>query len=102
MNLSDALTTALAGLRSAGVPTDLGHYAFCTNGSGSAGTLGIPTVGFGPGREDAAHTTDESITVHDLLTGARGYTALARALTSLTPGEIHATPIGAAELKGHD
>jgi putative selenium metabolism hydrolase len=96
------VSTALAGLRSAGVPTDLGHYAFCTNGSGSAGTLGIPTVGFGPGREDAAHTTDESITVHDLLTGARGYTALARALTSLTPGEIHATPIGAAELKGHD
>src|SRR5271165_3064523 len=95
------VSAALAGLRSAGVPTELGHYAFCTNGSGTAGALGIPTIGFGPGQEDAAHTTDESITVHDLLTGARSYTALARALTSLTPEEIRATPIGASEVEGH-
>jgi acetylornithine deacetylase/succinyl-diaminopimelate desuccinylase-like protein len=95
------VSAALAGLRSAGGPADLGHYAFCTNGSGSAGVLGIPTLGFGPGQEDAAHTTDESIVVHDLLAGARSYSALARALTSLTLEDIRTTPAGASEEWGH-
>ena len=85
------VTAALAGLRAAGMPADLGHYAFCTNGSGSAGILGIPTLGFGPGQQDAAHTTDESISVQDLIAGANSYTALARALTSLTPEDIRTT-----------
>ena len=28
-----------------------GAYRFCTNAAYSAGTAGVPTVGFGPGRE---------------------------------------------------
>ena len=52
------------------------------------GTFGIPTIGFGPGHEDVAHTTDEWISVADLVDGVRGYTALARALTGLTVEEI--------------
>jgi putative selenium metabolism hydrolase len=92
------VAAALAGLHAAGMPTDLGYYAFCTNGSGSAGILGIPTLGFGPGHEDAAHTTDESITVQDLLAGARSYTALARTLTSLTLEDIRTTPASASKV----
>jgi acetylornithine deacetylase/succinyl-diaminopimelate desuccinylase-like protein len=34
---------------------------------------GIPTVGFGIGREIDAHTIDESIAVTDRFTAARGY-----------------------------
>jgi acetylornithine deacetylase/succinyl-diaminopimelate desuccinylase-like protein len=92
------VTAALAGLHAAGMQSGLGHYAFCTNGSGSAGILGIPTLGFGPGQEDAAHTADESISVQDLLSGARSYAALARALTSLTPEDIRTTPASASEV----
>jgi putative selenium metabolism hydrolase len=62
--------------------TDIGldstptHYRFCTNGSLTAGVLGIPTIGFGVGVESMAHQVDEHVTVDSLLAGARGYSAL--------------------------
>lgn len=62
---------------------NISHYCFCTNGSLPDRHLGIPTIGFGPGSEDLAHRKDEYILVNDLLEGARGYTALAKALTNL-------------------
>jgi putative selenium metabolism hydrolase len=67
--------TALAALGAE--PT---HWAFCTNGSGTA-ALGIPTIGFGPGDESLAHRVDEFIALDELYAGARGYAALAAALT---------------------
>jgi putative selenium metabolism hydrolase len=57
-----------------------GHWAFCTNGSGTA-ALGIPTIGYGPGDETLAHRVDEHIALAELHAGARGYAALAAALT---------------------
>jgi putative selenium metabolism hydrolase len=90
---STFVRTAVDAIRAAGVATEVFHYAFCTNGSGSAGTLGIPTIGFGPGHEDAAHSTDEWISVADLVDGVRSYTALARALTGLSVKEIRATAV---------
>jgi putative selenium metabolism hydrolase len=56
------------------------HWAFCTNGSGTA-ALGIPTIGFGPGDESLAHRVDEYIELDELHAGARGYATLAAALT---------------------
>jgi acetylornithine deacetylase/succinyl-diaminopimelate desuccinylase-like protein len=53
------------------------HYSFCTNGSLTAGALGIPTVGFGVGVESMAHQVDEHITLASLRAGARGYAAFA-------------------------
>jgi putative selenium metabolism hydrolase len=58
----------------------LGHYAFCTNGSGTAGRLGIPTIGFGPGDEAMAHRVDEFVDIADLERAAKGYAAIALAL----------------------
>lgn len=58
----------------------VGAYAFCTNGSYSAGKLGIPTIGFGPGDENQAHTVDESISIDALLLSVRGYRAIAEAV----------------------
>ncbi|MDQ2745149.1 MAG: YgeY family selenium metabolism-linked hydrolase, partial [Chloroflexota bacterium] len=70
---SEIVRRASAGLRRAGIEPILTHYAFCTNGSGTAGRMGIPTVGFGPGEETLAHRVDESIELDQLLRAARGY-----------------------------
>ena len=56
------------------------HWAFCTNGSGTA-ALGIPTIGYGPGDETLAHRVDEFIELDELYAGALGYATLATALT---------------------
>jgi putative selenium metabolism hydrolase len=64
---------AREGLMEAGIPAEFGSYRFCTNAAYSAGVAGIPTVGFGLGREVDAHTIDESIAIADLFTAARGY-----------------------------
>ena len=53
----------LAGLHAAGIESRLSHYSFCTNGSHYAGESGIRTVGFGPSRENLAHTADEYVEV---------------------------------------
>ncbi|MEO3781146.1 YgeY family selenium metabolism-linked hydrolase [Micromonospora sp. B11E3] len=74
------VTAAMEGLRSAGLDAVVSHYRFCTNGSGTAGHLGIPTIGYGPGEEDQPHTVDESIALADLHAGARGYAAIVSAL----------------------
>lgn len=72
--------TALAGLRSAGLNPGTTQYSFCTNGSHYAGEAGIPTIGFGPSREDLAHTIDEYIEIDQLLQAARGYYGILQAL----------------------
>jgi len=64
---------ALAGLRRAGLNPEITQYSFCTNGSHYAGEAGIPTVGFGPSRENLAHTIDEFIEVEQLLKAVPGY-----------------------------
>lgn len=68
---------ASAALARVGLGAELSHYAFCTNGSGTAGRLGIPTIGFGPGDEELAHRVDEYIEIADLGRAALGYAAIA-------------------------
>ena len=74
---------ALKGLRAAGIPAELSQYSFCTNGSHYAGEAGIKTLGFGPSRENLAHTIDEHVELSHLEAAWRGYQALAQALTGL-------------------
>jgi len=57
---------AAESLRSAGLEVRFGTYAFCTNGSESAGVRGIPTIGLGPGDESQAHIVDESVSILQL------------------------------------
>ncbi|MCS7060951.1 MAG: YgeY family selenium metabolism-linked hydrolase [Anaerolineae bacterium] len=54
----------------------IGYYAFCTNAARSAGMLGIPTIGFGPGCEEHAHIADEFCELEQLWGAAQGYYAL--------------------------
>jgi putative selenium metabolism hydrolase len=55
----------------------LGTWPFSTDGTYTMGLAGIPTIGFGPGDERQAHTTDEQIRVADVLDAARVYAQLA-------------------------
>lgn len=71
--------TCLRAVTTAGAVPELGVWGFCTNGSESAGR-GIPTIGFGPGRESDAHLEDESVSVTELQTAAVVYRHLARSL----------------------
>ena len=72
--------TALAGLRNAGLNPQITQYSFCTNGSHYAGEAGIKTIGFGPSRENLAHTIDEYVEVDQLLQATEGYYGIQQAL----------------------
>lgn len=80
---SPIVQAAISALDEVGLSPLLSHYAFCTNGSQSAGRRGIPTIGFGPGDEAQAHTIDESVEIEQLVRAADGYEALARELAGI-------------------
>jgi putative selenium metabolism hydrolase len=80
--------TALRAVQEAGIPPQPATYRFCTNGSLTAGTLGIPTIGFGVGREQDAHTVDESVDLAQLRRGVAGFRSLAAALTARSRREL--------------
>jgi putative selenium metabolism hydrolase len=55
----------------------VGYWNFSTEGTYTAGVAGIPTVGFGPGDPGCAHTTDECVSLGDVLNAAGVYAQLA-------------------------
>lgn len=71
---------AAEGLRAVGLDPQFGAYGFCTNATYSAGTARVPTVGFGPGREEDAHVIDERASVAALLAAWRGYQGIIEAV----------------------
>jgi putative selenium metabolism hydrolase len=48
----------------------ISRWSFSTNGVATMGRLGIPSVGFAPGKEELAHTTGEWVKVEDLVKSA--------------------------------
>lgn len=67
------IQAAYRGLKNAGLKPEITQYSFCTNGSHYAGEKGIKTIGFGPSKENLAHTIDEYIELEQLFAGAEGY-----------------------------
>ncbi len=67
------IQAALKGIKSVGINPTITQYSFCTNGSHYAGEAGIKTIGFGPSRENLAHTIDEYIEVEQLVNVTKGY-----------------------------
>ncbi len=67
-------------LKSCGLKPSLSKFSFCTDGSYTAAVAKIPTIGFGPSREDLAHTIDEYIEIDQLEKAAKGYFALAKTI----------------------
>ncbi len=87
---SALVRTALEAVDNAGIAPRLGTYRFCTNGSLTAATLAIPTIGFGVGREEHAHTVDESIELAQFERAVTGFRSLAGALTGCSRAELAA------------
>lgn len=54
----------------------ISRWHFSTNGVATMGVLGIPTVGFAPGREELAHTTREHVRIDDLVTATAVYSLI--------------------------
>lgn len=64
----------------------VGRWTFSTNGVATMGRLGIPTVGFAPGREELAHSTEEHVAVADLVTATAVYALLPSTLATRIGG----------------
>ncbi len=75
---SELSILALKALENVGLSPTLDTYAFCTNGSKSAGELGIPTIGFGPGEERLAHIDDEYILLSEVIQACEVYSEIMR------------------------
>jgi putative selenium metabolism hydrolase len=58
-----------------GVSPAVGKWTFSTNGVGSMGVMGVPTIGFGPGEEDVAHSVNERVAIRHLVEAAQFYAA---------------------------
>ncbi len=68
---------ALAAHRSAfDEDAQIGFWVFSTNAVATAGMLGIPTIGFGPGHEKFAHAPNEQVETEHLVRAAAFYVAL--------------------------
>jgi acetylornithine deacetylase/succinyl-diaminopimelate desuccinylase-like protein len=73
---------AAAAREALGKAPRISRWSFSTNGVATMGLFGIPTVGFAPGLEELAHTTQERVSVDDLIK--------ATAVYSLIPGVLAA------------
>jgi putative selenium metabolism hydrolase len=58
-----------------GRPPVVDKWTFSTNGVGSMGVMGVPTIGFGPGEEDVAHSVKERVAIRHLVEAAQFYAA---------------------------
>ena len=63
-----------------GTPTPVSRWHFSTNGVATMGVFGIPTVGFAPGREELAHTTEERVKIKDLVKATAVYSLIPEVL----------------------
>jgi putative selenium metabolism hydrolase len=61
-------------------PPVIDTWTFSTNGIASMGQLGIPSIGFGPAREEDAHTTDDKVKIDELVASMAFYAALPSAI----------------------
>lgn len=77
---SEFIQKAYKGLKDAGLDPEITYYSFCTNGSHYAGEAEINTIGFGPSRENLAHTIDEFIEIDQLLKAVNGYFGIIKSL----------------------
>ncbi|MGD2120736.1 MAG: YgeY family selenium metabolism-linked hydrolase [Gemmatimonadota bacterium] len=65
-----------------GKPPRISRWSFSTNGVATMGRHGISTVGFAPGREELAHTTEEHVSVDDLVTATAVFSLVPEVLAA--------------------
>ena len=66
-----------AALSELGQEPECGYWDFATDGSHTAGVLSIPTIGYGPGEESLAHTSQERVRLDSLVQSVSGNAAIA-------------------------
>jgi putative selenium metabolism hydrolase len=57
-------------------PAPSSKWNFSTNGTYWAGKAGIPSIGFGPGDEETAHTVNDSVPLDDMVKATEFYAIL--------------------------
>jgi putative selenium metabolism hydrolase len=60
----------------------ISRWSFSTNGVATMGRHGIPTVGFAPGREELAHTTEEHVSIDDLVAATAVFSLVPQVLAA--------------------
>lgn len=71
---------AYKGIKEMGLSPEITQYSFCTNGSHYAGEAEIKTMGYGPSRENLAHTIDEYVEIDQLVKAVNGYYGIMKGL----------------------
>jgi putative selenium metabolism hydrolase len=56
-----------------GKDAKIGAWNFCTNATYLCGSLGIPSIGFGPGDESLCHSSSETLSIDELVISAAVY-----------------------------
>lgn len=79
---SEIARRARRGLVEAGQQPEFWMAPYCSNGAVSAGEMGVPTIIYGAGKIEDAHSVSESVGVQDLVAAFRGYQSLALSLTA--------------------
>ncbi len=77
---SPLVEAALASVAEVGGTPTTCTIPYCSNGSGSAGELGIPSVVIGPGDPSLFHVVDEHISIEQLRLGTEVYARMATRL----------------------
>ncbi len=72
---------AAAAAEALGEAPKISRWSFSTNGVATMGLFAIPTVGFAPGLEELAHTTEERVAVEDLLKATAVYSRIPEVLS---------------------
>jgi putative selenium metabolism hydrolase len=67
-------------------PPVVDKWTFSTNGVGSMGIMGVPTIGFGPGEENVAHSVMERIPIRHLVEAAKFYAAFPLTYAAVVSG----------------
>ncbi|MDP6586362.1 MAG: hypothetical protein QF535_17045, partial [Anaerolineales bacterium] len=65
---------------------DTGKWNFSTNGIYWAGKAKIPSIGFGPGEEETAHTVNDSVRLDDVVKATEFYALLPGNISSNVDG----------------
>ena len=65
-------------------PPVVDKWTFSTNGVVTMGLMGVPTIGFGPGEEDLAHSVGERVPIQHLVEAAQFYAAFPLTFLGIT------------------